>query len=210
MDSLPFSGSDELPNDIPAPDNPIPYTLVNSQPLDQRFLAPYVPMNPTVVEEAIRFANVDENDVLCDLGCGDGRVLVKGLEMIANLKCVGIELDPYLIEHMEKEHKQWIESQQLQIVSEDFMKLDLEKYGPTVMVLYLLPEALMKLRTKLQEWIHFKPNRRIVVVTFSIDGWHCIRGKQVVPTTKQFGAGSHGVGHWLFYYDASSIQPSQI
>ena len=109
--SLPFADTEELPQDIPSPDNPIPFTIVNSKPLEQGdFLAPYVPVNPTVAEEALKFAKVTLKDVLADLGCGDARILIKSLETIGN-KCVAVELDPYLIEYIQQTHAHWIQQE---------------------------------------------------------------------------------------------------
>ena len=99
-----FSESEDLPNDIPELNNPIPKTIVNSKPLDDTpFVAPYVPCTDYMVENALDFAKIRNNiDVLVDLGCGDGRILKAALSNNRLNKpklCIGIELDPYLAEH---------------------------------------------------------------------------------------------------------------
>lgn len=58
------------------------------------------PFNPTCTEAqqtALKLLELSENDVLFDLGCGDGRLLILAASQHAGLKCVGIELDPVYV-----------------------------------------------------------------------------------------------------------------
>jgi hypothetical protein len=74
MYALPFSDSTELSCEIQELENPIPFTEVNSKPLDETaFIAPYVACPPEVAREAISFASLNRSDTMVDLGCGDGR-----------------------------------------------------------------------------------------------------------------------------------------
>ena len=102
-DELPFANTNEIPCEINSLPNPIPFTLVNSGPLElTNFVAPYVPVTDWVCQAAIQFSTLTSNDVLGDLGCGDGRILASALDTTLVKKCIGVELDPYLVEYIQK------------------------------------------------------------------------------------------------------------
>ena len=68
-------------------------------------LAPYNPTHSTAQSKALELLSLKSNDILFDLGCGDGRLLVMALEgafqedsAYKNLRCVGIEYDQALAE----------------------------------------------------------------------------------------------------------------
>lgn len=56
-------------------------------------LAPFNPSSAQIQEKAIEHLSLSENDVLFDLGCGDGRLLVAAAERVPGLRCVGVEMD---------------------------------------------------------------------------------------------------------------------
>jgi hypothetical protein len=56
-------------------------------------LAPFNPTSDQAQQTALRLLNLTEDDVLFDLGCGDGRLLVTAVEGMKGLRCVGIEMD---------------------------------------------------------------------------------------------------------------------
>ncbi|KAH6561285.1 hypothetical protein BASA50_000566 [Batrachochytrium salamandrivorans] len=183
-DTLPFAESDDLPNDIPSLCNPIPYTLVNSRPLtDTPFVAPYVPLNPSITATALALAGVDSSDTLVDLGCGDGRILVAALQdpseqsllttntttpntittttittttMIqpcAPSRCIGVELDPYLAAYIRNTQSSLISTGRLVILEQDMFTVDLESIDATVIIMYLLPSGLNQLKPQLAKWL---------------------------------------------------------
>lgn len=200
---LPFSECDEIPVGNQSQNLS---TLVNSKPLTgTKFLAPFVPANPQVVREAIAFSSATEEDIVADLGCGDGRILLACIEHGVK-KCIAVELDPVLCESIRSDHSHLIQSENLVLIESDFMTVDILSLKITIIILYLLPDALMKLSTKLKQWINQSPERRIVCITFSIHGWKATKGKQVFPSTSSsFTPGAQGAGVWIYYYDASSI-----
>ena len=55
--------------------------------------APYVPSKPEVVQKMLEIAYLKPNDVVYDLGCGDGRILIKAVEDFNVKKAIGYELD---------------------------------------------------------------------------------------------------------------------
>ncbi|KAJ3404957.1 hypothetical protein HDU80_002075 [Chytriomyces hyalinus] len=152
-----------------------------------------------IADAALNFAKVDAWDVVGDLGCGDGRVLVQALTGLLRppQRAVGIELDPRLVEHLRQNVVTRFEKGKLAIIESDMFKVDLEELGASVLVLYLLPDGLEKLKPQLTAWFkngaESSLRRRIVTIAFSIPGWNCDRAVQV---SRQ----------WLFYYDVREIR----
>jgi precorrin-6B methylase 2 len=56
-------------------------------------LAPFNPSSAQIQEKAIEHLSLSAKDVLFDLGCGDGRLLVAAAEKVPGLRCVGVEMD---------------------------------------------------------------------------------------------------------------------
>jgi Ribosomal RNA adenine dimethylase len=181
-------------------------TLVNSMPLENTpFLAPYVPVNHVVAAEAIKFVQLNSTDIVADLGCGDARILVKAAEIAHS--CIAVELDPWLCTYIRENHDDLLQSKKMTLIEADFLSVDLDSLGVTCLILYLLPGALHKLRTLLAEWIVKDERRRIVCITYSIEGWEAIRGMQVeIPPSSSFMGGTNGIAQWLYYYDCNSIK----
>lgn len=61
-------------------------------------LAPFNPSSQQIQEKALEHLKLSENDVLFDLGCGDGRLLCHAVKQVPGLRCVGIEIDPIYVE----------------------------------------------------------------------------------------------------------------
>lgn len=151
-------------------------------------------------------------------GCGDARVLLSALSSSSPPRqCIGVELDPHLVEHIQSSETAapFLQTSKLIIQQKDMFKVDLDEIGTTAMVLYLLPGGLNKLKPQLERWLKgsndSQTKRRIVTITYSITGWEPRHGKQtaVEPGTQKHApmGGSTGVSQWLFYYDVASIRP---
>jgi hypothetical protein len=166
-----------------------PLSIVNSKPLEGPFIAPFVPAPYSVIQESFSFAQLSSADVLVDLGCGDARILVAALKHLP-CKCIGIELDPVLVSHINESHQELIKNGKLNILCKDMFTVDInvDLENSTIMILYLLPRGLELLRPILHSWLSANPkDRRIVTITYSIPEWETVDGLQVG-------------NHWLFLY----------
>jgi hypothetical protein len=194
---LPFFNESSLGFLNSTPSDPLPpITIVNSKPLEGPFIAPFVPAPYSVIQEAFSFADLSSDDVLVDLGCGDGRILVAALNHLPLKLCIGVELDPVLVSHMSESHQQLIEKGELKILCKDMFTIDhsLDLNGSTIIILYLLPRGLELLKPILNAWLSFNPKvRRIVTITYSIPEWETVCGRQVG-------------NHWLFLYRQQDVQ----
>ncbi|MEJ5963301.1 SAM-dependent methyltransferase [Pedobacter immunditicola] len=126
---------------------------------------PYVPTRQTVVNSMLKIANVKKGDVLYDLGCGDGRIVVTAArDFGATGK--GFDIDPQRIEEANANAKKAGVSDKVKFVNANLFETDLSK--ATVITMYLLPDVNMKLRPKI---LALKPGTRIVSHAFDMGDW---------------------------------------
>jgi precorrin-6B methylase 2 len=126
---------------------------------------PYVPTDDAVVAAMLRLAGVNENDVVYDLGCGDGRIVVAAAKLGA--RGVGVDIDLQRVHEAADNVKRHGLSNRVKILRESFFDLDLR--DATVVMLYLLPGINLKLRPKLL-WER-RPGTRIVSNNFEMGDW---------------------------------------
>jgi precorrin-6B methylase 2 len=125
----------------------------------------YVPTRQTVVDAMLKVANVKAGDVVYDLGCGDGRIVVTAAKLGA--RGVGIDIDPKRIaEANENVNKSGV-GDRVKILNQDLFTTDLSE--ASVVTLYLLPSLNLKLRPTL--WKTLKPGTRIVSHDFDMGDW---------------------------------------
>ncbi len=147
----------------------------------------FVPTPQEVVDKMLELAEVTKDDLVYDLGCGDGRIVVTAAQKFG-CKAVGYDIDPKRIkESLENVEKNNV-ADLVQIKQEDIFTLDLSKAN--VITLYLLPELNVKLIPQLQK---LKPGSRIVSHDFAMKG---VKPEQVVEVT----SGQNGYGHTVFLW----------
>ncbi len=74
-------------------------TIDCNTPTEQPYsIAPFNPSSRSAQDHALRLFSLTSDDVLFDLGCGDGRLLLTAASQIEGLRCVGIELDPIFVQ----------------------------------------------------------------------------------------------------------------
>lgn len=128
--------------------------------------APYVPTRPSVVWRMLQLANVSEDDVVYDLGSGDGRIVLAAAQKYG-ARGVGIEIDPELVEKARAKARQLGVADRVTFRQGDLFKADLS--DATVVTLYLWPDMNNQLRPKLRR--ELDPGDRVVSHSFDIDGW---------------------------------------
>jgi ribosomal protein L11 methylase PrmA len=126
----------------------------------------YVPTPEAVVEAMLQVANVGKNDIVYDLGCGDGRIPVTAAKKYGATG-VGIDIDPQRIKEAKENVAKNNVGDKVTIVQGDLFEQDLSK--ATVVTLYLLPSLNVKLMPKLMK--ELKPGTRIVSHAFDMGDW---------------------------------------
>lgn len=124
----------------------------------------FVPTPEDVVEKMLELAEVTKDDVVYDLGCGDGRIVVTAAKKYG-CKAVGIDIDPQRVKESLERVKKYKVEHLVTIKEGDIFQEDLTP--ATVVTLYLLPSLNVKLIPQLQK---LKPGARIVSHSFDMEG----------------------------------------
>lgn len=128
------------------------------------FGAPYVPLSQKLVHEILSFGCLSANDILCDLGCGDGRILMSGVSDFNVSRAIGYEVAPwpYLKAMFLITCKR---QKELKLFRKNCLKADIGK--TTFIYLYLFPKLVDKVAYKIAH--EGAPKTRVLCVEFPID-----------------------------------------
>lgn len=118
---------------------------------------PYEPSPPHVVERMLELARVNQDDLLYDLGCGDGRIVIAAAQKYG-ARGVGIDIDPQRIEEAVANARKAGVEQRVKFVVGDIYTSDFS--DATVVTLFLWPHVNRKLRPIL--WRQLRPDTRVV------------------------------------------------
>jgi len=132
--------------------------------------APYVPSSKSSIRYMLKIANLKPDELLLDMGSGDGRVLVVGVEEFG-ARGLGIEITWfYYVWSLIKIKLKGL-SNRIIIRREDMYKSDVSQAD--VVVMFLLQDTNQKLKDKLQQ--ELKPGTRIVSHYFTFDNWEPVQ-----------------------------------
>jgi tRNA A58 N-methylase Trm61 len=124
----------------------------------------FVPTPPDVVKTMLETAKVGKNDVVYDLGSGDGRIVISAVKDFGAARGTGIDIDPQRIKEATENAKQAGVSDRVRFLNQDLFTTNLSE--ATVVTLYLLPSLNLKLLPKLKA--ELKPGTRIVSHAFDM------------------------------------------
>jgi protein-L-isoaspartate O-methyltransferase len=140
--------------------------LVPSAPAAQDSLAPYVPTPMDIVERMLALANVGPDDVVYDLGSGDGRIPIVAAQKFG-ARGVGVDIDASLVERARQNARSFGVDDRVEFRVQDAMTVDVS--DATVVTLYLLSASNLKLRPLLTAQL--RPGARIVSHGFPMGDW---------------------------------------
>ena len=127
---------------------------------------PYVPTPPDVVDAMLKLGEVKSGDVLFDLGCGDGRIVVTAVQKLGATGS-GFDIDPQRIKEAEANAKAAGVSDKARFFEKNLFDVDVSP--ASIVTLYLLPDVNLKLRPKLLK--ELKVGTRIVSHQFDMGEW---------------------------------------
>jgi SAM-dependent methyltransferase len=159
---------------------------------------PFLPSTPEAVDGILRLAQVGKNDVVYDLGSGDGRIPIAAAKQRA-ARGVGIEIDPALVKKARENAESAGVAKQVRFVEADLFEADIR--DATVVVLFLAPELNLQLVPKLKK--DLKPGTRIVSNTFDIYGWEPEKELTVGDANDKAHPFSHRLYLWTVPKDAT-------
>jgi predicted small lipoprotein YifL len=170
------------PEAPPHPPDDVAYVQLVEDPLD----VPYVPTPESIVARMLEVARVGPNDLLYDLGSGDGRIVVTAASQYG-ARGVGYDLNPKRIRESNENARAAGVADRVRFEQKDLFEADLT--GATVVTLYLLPDVNMKLRPKLLK--DLAPGTRVVSHNYGMGDWEPLSVDELEV---------NGVKHYVYYW----------
>ena len=146
---------------------------------------PYVPTPDAVVDAMLTMAKVTGNDVLYDLGSGDGRIPITAASKFGT-RGVGIDLNPVRVSEANENAKKAGVTDKVKFIEGDIFEEDFSE--ATVVTLYLLPGVNLKLRPTIQG---MKPGTRVVSHNYDMGDWAPETSKKITVD---------GTDHYVYFW----------
>jgi precorrin-6B methylase 2 len=127
---------------------------------------PFVPTTEEAVHAMLKLADVKKSDVVYDLGCGDGRIVIAAAKNYG-AHAVGVDIDPRRIQEAKENARKAGVEDLVRFEEKDLFQADIRE--ASVVTLFLLSSVNLKLRPKLLQ--DLKPGTRIVSNTFDMGDW---------------------------------------
>jgi tRNA A58 N-methylase Trm61 len=150
-------------------------------------LVPYVPTPLDVVEKMLELAGVGPDDVVYDLGSGDGRIVIMAAQKFG-ARAVGVELDPDLYKQSAARLTELGLDERGKILHENLFEVNLRR--ATVVTLYLMTRVNERLRPRLEAQL--RSGARVVSHDFQVPGWNADKTVEVIS--------KNGISHRIYLY----------
>jgi precorrin-6B methylase 2 len=139
----------------------------------------WVPTPPELVTAMLAMAKVTPNDLVMDLGSGDGRIVIAAAKLGAT--AIGVEFEQSMVDLSRGNAKMEGVTDKATFIQGDIFETDFSK--ATVITMYLLPNLNMKLREKI---LDMKPGTRVVSHAFTMEDWESDQTQTVEGRTAYF------------------------
>jgi SAM-dependent methyltransferase len=149
-------------------------------PLD----VPYEPSAEEIVGIMIQMAEVGSQDLVYDLGCGDGRIVIAASQR-TGARGVGVDLDPERIKESRENAEKANVTERVNFFQQDLFQTEIRQ--ATVVMLYLYPEVNLRLLPKLLN--DLKPGTRVVSHSHDMGAWE--------PDRTQIASNGHKIHFWV-------------
>jgi SAM-dependent methyltransferase len=152
---------------------------------------PYLPSTTVAVDEMLRLGGVGPDDLVVDLGSGDGRIVIAAARDYG-ARGLGIELDPQLVAESQVNARQAGVADRVSFRQGDALTADIRE--ATVVTLYLLPGLVEKLKPRLLAQL--KPGTRIIAHDYGFEGWKPDRRVVISKTYLLYVVPASVAGRW--------------
>jgi len=159
--------------------------LVAAAPQDRKPDVMYLPTDDETVDGMLKLARITKNDVVYDLGCGDGRIVIAAAKQYG-ARGVGIDIDRALITAANENARKAGVQSRVRFTVGDIFDPAVQFKDATVVMLFLLPELNVRLRPRLQN--ELRPGTRVVSNSFDM-------GPEWPPDDMR-QAGTHAIYLW--------------
>jgi len=151
---------------------PIPRFLTGYDSADG-YVSPWLPTAPRVIDNLLRALCLGPNDVLLDLGCGDGRVCVRAAET-SGCRAIGLDLDEALVLAARLGASAALVGARTTFELRDILKVtpaDIKGWNVSVIVLFLLPDAYAALTPMLEHCLKTSAVRCVATTIWPMPAW---------------------------------------
>ncbi len=152
---------------------------------------PFITTPPEVVERMLQLAGTRADDLVIDLGSGDGRIVIAAAQKYG-ARGLGIELDAALVARSRENAQRAKVGDKVQFLQGDVLVADISR--ATVVTVYLLPALMAKLQSRFIE--ELAPGTRIVSHAFGMAGWAPDRSETVKISERHPGQGDESRLHY--------------
>ncbi len=159
---------------------------------------PFVPTPEKVVEEMLKMADVQKDDFLYDLGCGDGRIVITAA-LTKGCRGVGIDIDPQRIKESRQNAIDKGVEDKVEFLLQDLFETDISR--ASVVTLYLLSSVNLRLRPIL--FRDLEPGTRVVSHDFTMDDWKPHKSLEIeveTPANENFYTDSYWDRHSVYFW----------
>jgi protein-L-isoaspartate O-methyltransferase len=162
---------------------------------------PFITTPPEVVERMLELAGTRPEDLVIDLGSGDGRIVIAAAQKFG-ARGLGIELDASLVRKSREIAQQANVSEKATFVQGDVLVADISQ--ASVVTVYLLPALMTKLQARFID--ELAPGTRIVSHEFTMAGWLPDRSETVRLKARHRGQGDQSRLHlWIVPADVRGV-----
>jgi SAM-dependent methyltransferase len=151
---------------------------------------PYVPSTTIAVDEMLRVADVRPEDLVVDLGSGDGRIVIAAARDYG-ARGLGIEIDPELVKESAENARRAGVADRVVFREGDVLKADFG--AATVVTMYLLPQLVEQVKPRL---LAMKPGTRIVAHDFGFKDWVPDRTVNISKNYYLYVVPARAAGKW--------------
>ncbi len=159
-----------------------------------RTFSGFLPTPIEIAEHLLNFSGASSNDIVYDLGCGDGRLIITAAKLF-KAKGIGIDIDPVRIKEAKQNAKKENVEELTTFIQDDALNTDIS--NASLIVLYLPTEAIQKLESKLLN--ELKPKAKIISHSDSFF-------QNLTPEKTQVISDSKGNIHALYMWDIDEIR----
>ncbi|HEX6157850.1 MAG TPA: methyltransferase domain-containing protein, partial [Burkholderiales bacterium] len=162
---------------------------------------PFITTPPEVVERMLQVAETRADDLVIDLGSGDGRIVIAAARKFG-ARAVGIELDGALVQKSRDAARAAQVADKVSFIEGDVLAADISR--ASVITAYLLPDLMRKLQSRFMQ--ELAPGTRIVSHAFTMAGWAPDRSEVVKLKEKHPGQGDESRLHlWIVPADVRGV-----
>jgi len=169
--------------------------VTEAQEYDFEYDVPFVPTRNEVVTAMLSMVKVTRDDIVYDLGCGDGRIVITAAKM-TGCRGVGIDINPIRISESRANAEKAQVADKVRFAEQNLFDADIHE--ATVVTLYLLPAVNLKLRPNLIRQL--KPGTRIVSHNYAMGDWDTDNYKEV-----ELKDSTHDVYFWVVPANVSGV-----